>query len=85
MEAIVIYQGTRERREKENACDLYVLSSQSNPSKYNLLNIVAPFTLAHSLAAARSQSVRQSIAFPAKGQICNVASYLSLWSWALWT
>lgn len=58
MEAIVIYQGVIKRKSRElKKRDSYVLSSQSNPGKYNLSNIVTLLTLAHSLAAARSQSV----------------------------
>ena len=73
MEAIVIYQGVIKRKSREfKKRDSYVLSSQSNPGKYNLSNIVTLLTLAHSLAAARSQSVRQPIAFPAKGRTFSV-------------
>lgn len=65
-EAIVIHHWVIKRKMRGKKCDLYVLSSQSNPSKYNLLSIVTFLILAHSLARARSQSIRQPIAFPAK-------------------
>lgn len=43
-----------------------MLSFQNNPSKCNPLNIVTLFTLAHSLAAVRSESVKTVHCFPCK-------------------
>lgn len=75
MEAIVIHLGVRKResREKAKIRDLYVLPCQNNSSKYNHLNIMTVFILAHS-SSSGSESIRlPTLTFPAKGSICSVS------------